>query len=130
MYQKIKFYYQNSPKRIGIAWLIIHLLFLGAGIFCLSQGKASMFSVNVLFLSAFMVWLFPFSLFLNLNTFVFPPVMTVALPFIIPVLYYAFFAFLLWKAQNTQSRSFKVALFVFTVYFIVSIISSFYLIFY
>ncbi len=140
MYQKIKSYYQNSPLRIALTWVLIHCIFLCAGmVVCwLKGGIASGLTWVVndsavvlkggiiggfLTLAPIVVWLFPLSVFLNVNIGNFPS-MLVSVG--IPIFYYGLFFIMLRSAKQTESQLFKVLLGIFGSYFVVNLVSSFY----
>ncbi len=122
-------YFANSPRRIGLVWFLIHLGVLLVGIFCISQADfTAIFSLNTFVLAAAMIVFFPFAFLLNLPGLSLPEFLRLT-PFAISLLYYILFIVLLRKAKNTQSRSFRIILAIFTILFIVNTISSFYFVF-
>src|SRR3989338_4163167 len=120
MFQKIKLYYHNSPKRIGLTWLAIHLLFLSIGLFCVQQADGRIpFSSGTLGLVILMITFFPLTPFMNLDPTLFPSLTTSGLPILSLIVYYGLFVFLLYFARQTGRRSFKAVLIVFSLLFVI-----------
>ncbi len=122
-------YFVNSPRRIGLVWFLIHLGVLLVGIFCISQADfTAIFSLNTIGLAVIMIIFFPFAFLLNFPDPNLPEFLRLT-PFALSFLYYILFIVLLRKAKNTQSRSFRILLAIFTILFVVNTVSSFYFVF-
>lgn len=118
MFEKIKAYYKNSPKRIGWTIYIIHLIFLLIPLTALVLTEG----FEILTLTIPIILIFPTIFLIIKFGLLFSNV-------ILSGLYYGLFALLCFKAKDTSSKSFQFLLGVFSLLFIVNVIAGLLLVF-
>ena len=127
MFEKIKLYYHNSPKRVGFSLLVVHLTFLAIGILCIQRadmGGAVPFT-DSLGLAVLMILFFPLSFPLVMGIGRLPVFASSMIPFVFTVFYYLSFVILVRAAQKTDSILFRFLLGVFISFFVVNTVSGF-----
>ncbi len=110
MLEKLKNYYRNSPKRIALTWIVIHILFLVIGL----AGVQYVNNFSQLFvMSLYAIFFFP--------SVPFGYIGSEMLTLFIPPLYYSLFVFMCLKAKDTNTKKFRISSTFFTAWFLLSL---------
>ncbi len=119
MLEKLKNYYRNSPKRIGLTIVGVHIFFLTVAIVRLALDNTITVSIITLpLLAGVGAWFFPIFVFSWIADFFHLPW---RVGNVLTVLYYILFMLLCYFAKHTASKHFIIVSLIFCLWFCASL---------
>ena len=114
--QTLKSYFQNSPRKIAIAIVLVHIFFLIVGVFSVHPLFEDWFDIAFFGVYAFPVFIL--GILEKIFSFILDSSLIVS---IISVVYYSLFLLIIFFAKNTATKKFKITLLIFSVWFLLSL---------